>query len=245
MKKAITIIIATLVLLIGAVAFFFYSDTRNPYEGLVEINWGKFSGSCEAVDAPAKNYGKDFKGCDYSVPKDIIPVFEEVGFDFKNEFDNSKSLPLVGSALIDVDGDGVDEVFVRGGYFKEDAIFKYQNGAFTNISTQVNLPKKGEATTLGAVSFDMDKDGHVDLLVTRESGVYFYKNNPETSGGKFSSQKLDIPLNEKSNPATIALADVNEDGHVDLFLCNYIKLEKMEAQTIFNDLNYGANSLLF
>jgi len=94
---------------------------------------------------------------------------------------------------------------------------------------------------LGAVSFDLDKNGYNDLLLTGDFGVYWYKN----MDGKFEAQKIEVPtLNDKSNPATLTVADYNKDGHADLFLANYIKLDKMEGQTIFKDFNYGSSSLL-
>jgi len=212
MKKILLSLAAIIVVALLVVFYFFYNDTKDPY----------------------------VKACDFSVPEEIIPTFTEVDFSFENKFDNKKSLPLMGSAIIDVDGDGVDEVFVGGGYGQEDGLFQFKDNAFKDISQKVSLPKKGKPATLGAVSFDMDKDGQVDLLIARENGVFFYKND----AGKFTSQKLEVPLNEKSSPATFALGDVNKDGQVDIFLCAYIRLEKMEGQTIFNDLDYGANSLL-
>ena len=194
--------------------------------------WGKFSGNCEATGVPADDFGKNFAGCDYSVPAEEIPAFKEIAFPFTNIFDNTKSLPLMASALIDIDNDGVDEVFMGGGVTQEDALFKYTPEGFKDISAEVTLPKKvGTTTTLGAVSFDLDKDGNNDLILSGDYGVYWYKN----VAGKFTAQKLDLPVNEKSNPATITIADYNKDGHADIFLANYIRLDKMEGQTIFKE----------
>lgn len=51
-------------------------------------------------------------------------------------------------------------------------------------------------------------------------------------------------MNEKSSPVSVSLGDVNKDGWLDMFVAGYIKLDMMEGQTIFNDANYGASSLL-
>ena len=212
-KKILMVIAAILVVAIGYTLYFFYSDAQNPY----------------------------VKTCDYDVPVAIIPTFEEVRFDFNHKFDSEKSLPLMGTCMIDFDGDGIDEVFVGGGIGQQDVLYKYASGFFKDISEAVNLPEKGEDTpTFGAVSFDIDGDGQVDLLLARADGVWLVKNE----NGKFMQQKLNISYNEKSTPVSFALADVNKDGFVDIFLCNYIPVDKMEGQTIFNDLNYGATSLL-
>lgn len=212
MKKVFLTLFVIALLLAGIAAYFFYSDTKNPY----------------------------VEPCDFSVPADEIPVFKEVAFDFENNFDGERSLPLMAAATIDIDQDGIDEVFVGGGIEQNDGLFKYQDGAFVNISASVNLPEAKNRTSIGAVSYDMDGDQQIDLLVANEQGVFFYKNN----NGKFEAQQLAIPLNEKSNAATFTIGDFNKDGFPDIFLCNYIRLEKMEGVTIFADKTYGANSLL-
>ena len=238
MKKVLIAILALVTLAVLAILFFFKSDSSNPYK---EYDWGKFGGECKVTHAPDDNYGKDFHPCDYSVAKDIIPVFEEIDFDWINIFDNKKSLPLMASAMIDIDNDGIDEVFVSGGVTQEDAIFKYTDKGFKNISEEVMLPNKPEvSTTFGAVSFDLDSDGNTDLILTGDSGVRWLRN----INGKFLAQKIEVPLDDKSVPASVTLGDINRDGHIDMFVSNYIKLDKMEGQTIFKDLEYGGSSLM-
>ncbi|HFA50687.1 MAG TPA: CRTAC1 family protein [Bacteroidetes bacterium] len=238
MKKILFVLLALVLLAVAAVLLFFSTDTKNPYE---KVTWGKFAGECKADEMPNKNYGKDHPGCDYDVPKETIPVFNEINFPFTNIFDNKKSLPLMAAAMIDVDGDGVDEVFVGGGVTQQNAVFKYTENGFVDISENIKLPKKpAGTTTFGAVSFDMDKDGNTDLILSGDHGLYFYKN----TGSTFEAHKIAVQLNEKSTAATATIGDYNKDGHADIFLCNYIPLNKMEGQTIFKDFNYGASSLL-
>ena len=238
MKKILLGIALLLLVIIAAAAIFFGKDSANPY---ADVAWGRFSGSCETTDTPSNDFGNGFAKCDYTVPAKEIPTFTDIPFAFNNIFDNTKSLPLMASALIDIDNDGVDEVFMGGGVTQQDAIFKYTDNGFEDISDKVNLPKKTNfSTTLGAVSFDLDKDGNNDLLLSGDYGVYWYKN----TGGQFEAQKIAITLDEKSTAATLTVADYNKDGHADLFLAAYIPLDKMEGQTIFKDLNYGGSSLL-
>ena len=238
MKKVLLALLGIIILAIAAALFYFSSDAANPY---VDVAWGRFSGDCETTQMPAEDYGKDFVNSDHSVSKAEIPTFTDIPFPFNNVFDNTKSLPLMASALIDVDNDGVDEVFMSGGVTQQDAIFKYTESGFVDISAEMNFPKKeGATTTFGAVSFDLDKDGNTDLLLTGDYGVHWYRN----TGGQFVKQKIAVTLNEKSVAATLTIADYDKDGHADLFLAAYIKLEKMEGQTIFADKNYGSSSLL-
>ena len=108
----------------------------------------------------------------------------------------------MGSAMIDVDNDGVDEVFIAGGVKQNDCVFKYDGERFVDVSKTVKMPvKSGEYTTFGAVSFDLDKNGFNDLILSGDNGLTWLKND----GGKFSTQKIEVPLNEKSTAATITI----------------------------------------
>ena len=101
---------------------------------------------------PENDFGKKFHACDYAVPAEEIPVFKSVDFPFTNKFNGEKSLPLMASALIDINNDGIDEVFVGGGLGQQDGLFSYKDGAFTTAS--FDLPAKPEnSSTYGAVSF--------------------------------------------------------------------------------------------
>lgn len=236
MKKFLLIAVALIVVIVAAALLFFKGDAKNPYQ---ETRWGKFSGSCASEDMPDKDYGKKFHSCDYSVPKEEIPNFKEVEFSFTNSFNGKISLPLLGSALIDLDNDGVDEVFIGGGLDQQDGLFKYTEGRFEKSS--FDLPKRPSGTsTYGAASFDLDNDGNTDLFLSTDAGLLWYKN----TGSEFKASIIEIPFDDKSVNASITFGDINRDGYADIFASNYIKKDKMEGQTIFKDVNYGSSSLL-
>ena len=171
-----------------------------------------------------------------------IPRFSQVAFPFAHQFDTNNSLPFLGSAIIDVDGDGTPEVFVGGGYRQPDKLLEFDGGKFVDASASKGkgLSKGNLDTSYGAAVIDVDADGRSDLFVARDSGITLYLNKLDG----FSSKKLDIPFNEKSVPLSIALADLNHDGHVDMFVSTYIKLALVEGQNIFNKEGYGSTSLL-
>lgn len=215
MKTGIKILLFAAVVLVAAVGFigyYFYEDTQDPY----------------------------VQACDYSVPAEVIPTFTEAMVNFTHQFDDSKSLPMMAAALLDINNDGIDELFVGGGNNQPDALFQFAKGSFNNIAANAFTDTKGDDASLGAASADMDNDGLTDLIVCRTSGVYLYTNK----GTSFLESKLSIPLNEKSSAVSISLGDVNKDGRLDMFVAGYVKLDKMEGQTIFNDPTYGATSLL-
>jgi hypothetical protein len=217
MKKLKWILPLVLVVLIGVLLTYFWKDTTNPY-----------------VASPLS-----IKGCDLTVPDSIIPKFSEANIDFTHQFNDETSLPVLGSCLVDINNDGIDELFIGGGSSQEDGLFQYKGGAFINISDEVKLPSK-EGNTLGAVSYDFNQDGFTDIIVTRDNGVFVLLNN----NGTFSSEEIKVHLNEKTTPISLTLGDFNQDGFIDLFVAGYIKKELMEGQTIFNDKKYGGSSVL-
>ncbi|WP_432410871.1 CRTAC1 family protein [Rasiella sp. SM2506] len=178
---------------------------------------------------------------DVTIENNKVPIFSEVAIDFKHEYNGEKSLPIAPSALIDINNDNIDEVFLGGGMDQEDAIFAFRNNRFVDISSEVHLPKKGTTTTsTGAVSADFDNNGFTDLMVGREDGLHLYYN----TDGIFTETLIDTPMNEKSTPSGFTVGDINKDGFLDIFLGTYIKKELMEGQTIFEDPNYGSTSEL-
>lgn len=212
MKKIIAIVFALIVIVVGGIFFLSYEDTQDPY----------------------------VQTCDYSVPANEIPVFSEVGINFNHQFNEEKDLPFMASALIDIDNDGVDEIFIGGGTGQGDGLFKFVDGNFVDISDLLGPTDTKKTSTVGAASFDLDGNGFTDLLLARREGVILLKND----GEKFESTQLEVGLNEKSHAMSFTLGDYDKDGDADMFLCTYLKPELMEGQTIFNDLEYGSNSLL-
>ncbi len=166
--------------------------------------------------------------------------FTEIDTDFTHASDFVAGLPFMGLSTIDVDGDGVDEIFAGGGVGQQDALLVYQDGALVASSLGKGLTKDNADPTYGAGSIDMDNDGRVDLLVARDSGLYLYLNKSDG----FEGAKIEFPLDEKSMPLSVAFGDINKDGAVDLFVSNYIRPEYVEGETIFNQVYGGISNLL-
>ena len=167
--------------------------------------------------------------------------YQEIDTSFRHTSEFKAALPFMGLSAIDVDNDGVDEIFVGGGIGQQDAILSYNGTALVTSDHGISISKDNDDPTYGAMSIDATGDGLADLFVARESGVYFYVN----TGTDFHGGQVDFPLDEKSMPLSIAAGDINKDGAVDLYISNYIRPEYVEGETIFNDLDYGGiNNLL-
>lgn len=165
--------------------------------------------------------------------------FKEITTDFIHQSDFTAALPFMALATIDINNDGTDEIFAGGGIGQQDAIQSYRDGALMTIDTEGWFTKDLNDPTYGASSIDANNDNYVDLFVARSSGLYFYEN----TGRRFIEHKIDTPFNEQSMPISIAFGDINKDGAVDLYVSNYVRLEHIKNEAIFNQ-PYGGTSYL-
>jgi len=127
---------------------------------------------------------------------------------------------------IDFDGDGDLDLFVA---FRDRANAMYRNdgGKFTDVASQVGLADVRKS--VGAVWFDFDEDGDLDVAVANMDGDRngLFRNDQgkftdvaEAAGVQWGGRTPD----DKSNGTVrICAADVNNDGHLDLFNANYGK----------------------
>ena len=183
------------------------------------------------------------RAIDYDVSTEgiEIPKFTamDIPFDQNNFFETAH--PFAAGAVIDIDNDGVEEVFLGGGPGQQDGLVRYIDGAFSRIADVAGIEKSLASATFGASVIDVNADGNDDLIVTRSDGVWLHLN----AGGSFTTEKLALAIPEDTTPMSVAVADLNRDGHFDLFVAGYIRLDLVEGQNIFNKEGYGGSSRLF
>ena len=175
----------------------------------------------------------------------FIPSFQEIEVGFSHELGDS-AYKFVGGALIDVDNDGVDEIFVGGGANQSDALLEFQpqlqqesaSQKFIDISAEYQIDTVGP--TLGVISIDAENDGDVDLFVAKPSGVFLYENQ----GGSFTSRQLNIKIPSNAVAFSISSTDLNQDGFVDLYINTFIKAELFKAGTFNDPAHITANLFL-
>jgi len=183
------------------------------------------------------------KRVDYQVSTEniAVPIFESAELEFEHRLNEPESLPFTASAVIDIDNDGVEELYIGGGPGQEDALFEFVEGRFKLLNPGIISKPEIRDATFGSSVIDVDANGFSDLIVSRTSGVWLYLNE----NGQFSGRKLDLDLGTDTSPLSVAISDINRDGHFDMYVSGYIRKELVEGQNIFNKEGYGGTSRMF
>ena len=133
-----------------------------------------------------------------------------------------------GCAFVDYDNDGWMDLFILSGQrlskTPSGAINRlYKNnrdGTFTEVTREAGLEHTGWAC--GVCVGDYNNDGFEDLFVTYWGQNKLYRNN---GNGTFSdvTQQAGLLVEGKARwGAGCSFVDYNRDGHLDLFVSNYI-----------------------
>jgi hypothetical protein len=171
-------------------------------------------------------------------PSLVQPRFEEVRVDFAHRWDHETSHHLTGAAVLDIDGDGREEIFVGGGAGQPDALLRLREGRLVDEIAPTGLSSL--SATYGSCATDLDGDGDVDLLVARNDGITLYVNE----GGAFRPRPLPVDLPANSVPLAIAVSDIDHDGDGDLYVSVFVDFPHFVAATFNVPDHAKANRLL-
>ncbi len=137
-----------------------------------------------------------------------------------------------GVGLIDYDQDGLLDIVVTGGGYY-DGPDKEQikghpnrlyrnlgNWKFQDVTAGVGLPVAGDGLfySHGCAVGDYNQDGWPDLLVTGWGRLALYRNRH----GKFEDVTQSAGLHDQRWSTSAAWADLNGDGHPDLYVAHYV-----------------------
>ena len=162
-----------------------------------------------------------------------------IRFVHQNGAEGEKLLPETmggGVAFFDYDNDGKpDLIFVNGGNLPghkqqsaaSSTITLYHNdgnGHFTDVTAGSGL----DAVSLygmGVAVGDYDNDGKVDVLITGVGGCRLFHNE---GGGHFRDVTAEAGVGGSSDDwsTSAAFVDYDNDGRLDLFVCNYVRWSK-------------------
>ena len=163
----------------------------------------------------------------------LTDVTTQVGIHFKHNSGayGGKFLPETmgsGCAFLDYDADGWQDILLINGmdwpgHKRQQTTLKLyrnnRNGTFTDVTRAAGLDI--EMYGMGVAVGDYNNDGFPDLLITCVGQNRLFRNNGH---GKFIDVTESSGLGKRLGFSTSALwFDFDRDGHLDLFVCNYVK----------------------
>lgn len=130
----------------------------------------------------------------------------------------SRSGPFMATG--DVNNDGKDDFYVGGAAGQTGNLFIQRNGKMVKIAVPAFEADKAYED-MGAVLFDADNDGNLDLYVVSggsefREGSEMYQDRLYINDGKGNFTRKEIPKTISSGSCIIA-HDLNGDGYTDLF----------------------------
>lgn len=167
-----------------------------------------------------------------------VPGFTEIPVDHGHVYRQPNTLPFAGGAVIDIDGDGKQEVFLGGAAGQDDALVTFRNGRFVDVIGHTGLSRT--VATYGVLAIDADDDGRTDLIVCRDDGVYLYHN---AGNGTFDGRKLPVPLEPNAVPISVTAGDINRDGVIDLYVSTFVNAREYR-RSAFNNPGHATRNVL-
>ena len=132
---------------------------------------------------------------------------------------NQNLLNGSGVALGDVDGDGRCDIYLCRLDGRENKLYRnLGNWKFEDITEAAGVGCGGQNST-GAVLADIDGDGDLDLLVaSMDGGIRVFENDGHAHFREITDR---AGVRSKNSGTSMALADVDGNGTLDLYVANY------------------------
>jgi enediyne biosynthesis protein E4 len=177
----------------------------------------------------------------------FVEITKEAGIAFKhtNAARGEKLLPETmgsGAAFLDYDGDGDQDLLLINSNAWPDAPplvlptqALYRNdgkGHFEDVTKEAGLDKTFFG--MGVAVGDYDNDGDPDLYITALGGNRLFKNDGQ---GHFDD--VTAQANARGGDGwftSAAFFDMDNDGDLDLFVCNYVDWSKKADESISSQL---------
>jgi hypothetical protein len=146
-----------------------------------------------------------------------------IDFDFEGLISNELSKEGPALAVADINGDGIDDVFIGGAKGSAGKIYINKGNDSFVLIKQVDLDSDANYEDTAASFFDVDNDGDLDLLVgsggNEKADQLNYINRLYINDGRgvFVKSKNTVPTTN-SNVSVVAPCDFDNDGDIDVFI---------------------------
>lgn len=145
------------------------------------------------------------------------------------EYNREQLIPQMNStegpalAIADINHDGLEDFYVGSGRGGKSAVYmQSKNGKFLKL-TQPAIALDSNYEDVDAVWSDVNKDGHLDLIVGSGGNEYFGQDQYMQSrvylnDGKGNLNRLQNAIPVYNQTSSIIVEDFNKDGNPDLFI---------------------------
>ena len=167
-------------------------------------------------------------------------IAKEIGLDFVHSIGSDELTNIVesdggGAAFLDYDQDGYMDIYVCSGMWiqgfsrgdkpeKETGNHLYHNlgnGTFEDVTRKAGVG--GPWYSMGVTVGDYNNDGYPDLFISNYGPDVLLKNN---GNGTFTDVTKRAGISQKNDCSTgAAWLDYDNDGHLDLYVGNYLTFD--------------------
>ncbi|MGI8991003.1 MAG: FimV/HubP family polar landmark protein [Bryobacteraceae bacterium] len=245
---------------IRAARFYALPDSRLRFEIKIEDAEGlsyhtgawrlpDFTAVSEDVVTSPKPYFRDVTGHVFGAASSFARQLLPGNLYWRSRIDSAAGLDVYGNqgiAVGDIDGDGIDEIYVcqPGGF--PNRLYKIgPDGTAVDITERAGLAILDDTTC--ALFADFRNSGHQDLVVLLASGPLLFLNQGD---GAFREQPDSFHFESAAQGSFtgMAAADYNRDGRLDLYLCCYVFFQSEDQYRFpapYHDARNGPPNFLF
>lgn len=198
--------------------------------------------------SPNRLYLNDFKNYSSSLTPFLERSVERLTTGINNEDILKKIIPKIqlGTNLGDIDNDGDQDIYITSLVGDNKILLNDGNGYFRDVSFQKDRAQGSDDRSNSAILGDVNNDGWLDVFLVNENSTNRLYLNKGNAFFKDVTTECGLRSIGGSNGATFA--DVNNDGLLDLFVCNwgrandFYKNVSSNGKIKFIKMNFSPNS---